>query len=140
MPASAIGEVRRMDTLRQKVSGHGISEVAGKDPNNNAPRSFVCTIVTAIVDLSPMHKSCLTPSGHSVDAIIEAKGLKQMSDTGELEKIIDAVLATNAQSVEEFKAGKEKAFNALVGQVMKASRGKANPGQVNDRLKARLAR
>jgi aspartyl-tRNA(Asn)/glutamyl-tRNA(Gln) amidotransferase subunit B len=77
--------------------------------------------------------------GHSVDAIIEAKGLKQMSDSSEIDRIIDTVLAANAQSVEEFKAGKEKAFNALVGQVMKASRGKANPGQVNDRLKARLA-
>ncbi|MDA8129221.1 MAG: Asp-tRNA(Asn)/Glu-tRNA(Gln) amidotransferase subunit GatB [Betaproteobacteria bacterium] len=73
-----------------------------------------------------------------VDAIIEARGLKQMSDSGELEKIVDEVLAANAKSVEEFRAGKEKAFNALVGQVMKASRGKANPAQVNELLKARL--
>ncbi|MFN3716906.1 MAG: Asp-tRNA(Asn)/Glu-tRNA(Gln) amidotransferase subunit GatB [Thiobacillus sp.] len=73
-----------------------------------------------------------------VDAIIEARGLKQMSDSGELEKIIDEVLASNPKSVEEFRAGKEKAFNALVGQVMKISRGKANPAQVNERLKARL--
>ncbi|MES2370508.1 MAG: Asp-tRNA(Asn)/Glu-tRNA(Gln) amidotransferase subunit GatB [Pseudomonadota bacterium] len=73
-----------------------------------------------------------------VDAIIEARGLKQMSDTGELEKIVDEVLAANPKSVEEFRAGKEKAFNALVGQVMKASRGKANPAQVNELLKARL--
>ena len=73
-----------------------------------------------------------------VDAIIEARGLKQMSDSGELEKIIDAVLAANPKSVDEFRAGKEKAFNALVGQVMKASRGKANPAQVNDLLKAKL--
>ncbi len=73
-----------------------------------------------------------------VDAIIEARGLKQMSDSGELEKIIDDVLAANPKSVEEFRAGKEKAFNALVGQVMKASKGKANPTQVNDLLKAKL--
>ncbi|MCA1925254.1 MAG: Asp-tRNA(Asn)/Glu-tRNA(Gln) amidotransferase subunit GatB [Thiobacillus sp.] len=73
-----------------------------------------------------------------VDAIIEARGLRQMSDSGELEKIIDEVLAANPKSVEEFRAGKEKAFNALVGQVMKISRGKANPAQVNERLKARL--
>ncbi|OYY58123.1 MAG: aspartyl/glutamyl-tRNA amidotransferase subunit B [Hydrogenophilales bacterium 28-61-11] len=73
-----------------------------------------------------------------VDAIIEARGLKQMSDSGELEKIIDDVMAANAKSVEEFRAGKEKAFNALVGQVMKASKGKANPAQVNDLLKAKL--
>ncbi|MEW6416484.1 MAG: Asp-tRNA(Asn)/Glu-tRNA(Gln) amidotransferase subunit GatB [Pseudomonadota bacterium] len=73
-----------------------------------------------------------------VDAIIEARGLKQMSDSGELEKIIDEVLAANAKSVEEFRAGKDKAFNALVGQVMKASRGKANPAQVNELLKTKL--
>ncbi len=74
-----------------------------------------------------------------VDAIIEARGLKQMSDSGELEKIIDEVLAANQKSVDEFRAGKEKAFNALVGQVMKASRGKANPTQVNELLKSKLA-
>ncbi|MGV8989902.1 MAG: Asp-tRNA(Asn)/Glu-tRNA(Gln) amidotransferase subunit GatB [Thiobacillus sp.] len=73
-----------------------------------------------------------------VDAIIEARGLKQMSDSGELEKIIDDVLAANQKSVEEFRSGKEKAFNALIGQVMKASKGKANPAQVNDLLKAKL--
>jgi len=74
-----------------------------------------------------------------LDAIIEARGLKQMSDSGELEKLVDDVLAANPKSVEEFRAGKDKAFNALVGQVMKASRGKANPAQVNELLKAKLA-
>ncbi|MEY2844339.1 MAG: Asp-tRNA(Asn)/Glu-tRNA(Gln) amidotransferase GatCAB subunit [Pseudomonadota bacterium] len=74
-----------------------------------------------------------------VDALIEAKGLKQMSDTGELERILDEVLAANAKSVEEFRAGKEKAFNALVGQAMKATKGKANPAAVNDLLKKKLA-
>ncbi|MGH6645746.1 Asp-tRNA(Asn)/Glu-tRNA(Gln) amidotransferase subunit GatB [Aquabacterium sp.] len=73
-----------------------------------------------------------------IDAIIEAKGLKQMSDTGELEKILDEVLAANAKSVEEFRAGKEKAFNALVGQAMKATKGKANPAAVNELLKKKL--
>ena len=73
-----------------------------------------------------------------VDAIIETRGLRQMSDSGELERIIDEVLAANAKSVEEFRAGKDKAFNALVGQVMRASKGKANPAQVNDLLKTRL--
>ncbi|MBK6743665.1 MAG: Asp-tRNA(Asn)/Glu-tRNA(Gln) amidotransferase subunit GatB [Hydrogenophilales bacterium] len=76
--------------------------------------------------------------GGEVDAIIEAKGLKQMSDSGEVERIIDEVLAANAKSVEEFRAGKEKAFNALVGQVMKATKGKANPSQVNELLKNKL--
>ncbi|ACR30453.1 Asp-tRNA(Asn)/Glu-tRNA(Gln) amidotransferase subunit GatB [Burkholderia glumae] len=74
----------------------------------------------------------------AADRIIEAKGLKQISDTGELEAIIDAVLAANAKSVEEFRAGKEKAFNALVGQAMKATKGKANPAQVNELLKKKL--
>ncbi|TCJ12787.1 Asp-tRNA(Asn)/Glu-tRNA(Gln) amidotransferase subunit GatB [Parasulfuritortus cantonensis] len=77
--------------------------------------------------------------GGEPDAIIEAKGLKQMSDSGAIEKIIDEVLAGNPKSVEEFRAGKEKAFNALVGQVMKATKGKANPAQVNELLKTKLA-
>ena len=74
-----------------------------------------------------------------VDAIIAAKGLKQESDAGAIEAIIDQVLAANAAMVEEFKAGKEKAFNALVGQAMKASKGKANPAQVNEILKKKLS-
>ncbi|NWG40100.1 MAG: Asp-tRNA(Asn)/Glu-tRNA(Gln) amidotransferase subunit GatB [Hydrogenophilaceae bacterium] len=73
-----------------------------------------------------------------VDAIIETRGLKQVSDTREIEKIVDEVLAVNQKSVEEFRAGKEKAFNALIGQVMKASKGMANPAQVNEILKSRL--
>jgi aspartyl-tRNA(Asn)/glutamyl-tRNA(Gln) amidotransferase subunit B len=74
-----------------------------------------------------------------VDTIIADKGLKQESDSGAIEAIIDAVLAANPAMVEEFKAGKEKAFNALVGQAMKASKGKANPAQVNEILKQKLA-
>ena len=77
--------------------------------------------------------------GAEVDAVIAAKGLKQMNDSGALEKIIDEVIAANPANVEQFKAGKDKAFNALVGQVMKASQGKANPAQVNELLRARLA-
>ncbi|MCV0437809.1 MAG: Asp-tRNA(Asn)/Glu-tRNA(Gln) amidotransferase subunit GatB [Hydrogenophaga sp.] len=73
-----------------------------------------------------------------VDAIIEAKGLKQVSDTGAIEKIIDEVMTANAEMVAQFRAGKEKAFNALVGQAMKASKGKANPQQVNDLLRQKL--
>ena len=81
------------------------------------------------------------PSGSGegeVDALIEAKGLKQMNDTGELEKIIDDVLAANPKNVEEFKAGNAKALNGLVGPIMKASKGKANPGQVNALLMKKL--
>ncbi|MDM0107336.1 Asp-tRNA(Asn)/Glu-tRNA(Gln) amidotransferase subunit GatB [Variovorax sp. J22R24] len=79
-----------------------------------------------------------TGEGEDVDTVIEAKGLKQMSDSGALEKIIDGVLATNQKNIDEYRAGKDKAFNALVGQVMKASQGKANPAQVNALLKAKL--
>jgi aspartyl-tRNA(Asn)/glutamyl-tRNA(Gln) amidotransferase subunit B len=78
-------------------------------------------------------------SGTDVDAIIQAKGLKQMNDTGALEGIVDEVIAANAKNVSEFKAGNEKALNALVGQIMKASKGKANPQQVNDLLRSKLA-
>jgi aspartyl-tRNA(Asn)/glutamyl-tRNA(Gln) amidotransferase subunit B len=73
-----------------------------------------------------------------VDGLIEAKGLKQMNDNSALEAIVDEVLAANPDNVAQVKAGKDKAFNALVGQVMKASKGKANPQQVNAVLKARL--
>jgi aspartyl-tRNA(Asn)/glutamyl-tRNA(Gln) amidotransferase subunit B len=76
--------------------------------------------------------------GTDVDALIEAKGLKQMNDSGALEAIIDEVMAANAPMVEQYRAGKDKAFNALVGLVMKASKGKANPGQVNEVLKQKL--
>ena len=81
----------------------------------------------------------LWSEGGEVDAIIEAKGLKQMNDSGALEAIIDEVLAANAKNVEEYKAGNAKAFNALVGQAMKASKGKANPAQVNELLKNKLS-
>ena len=76
--------------------------------------------------------------GPDADAIIEAQGLKQVTDASAIEPIIDEVLAANPKSVEEYRAGKEKAFNALVGQVMKASRGKASPAQVNELLKKKL--
>ena len=75
----------------------------------------------------------------TVDQVIDAKGLKQISDSGAIEAIIDQVLAANQKSVEEFRSGKEKAFNALVGQIMKASQGKANPGQVNELLRKKLS-
>ena len=78
------------------------------------------------------------PAVGLVDAVIEAKGLKQMNDDGALEKILDEVIAANPDNVAQFKAGKDKAFNALVGQAMKASKGKANPTQVNALLRKKL--
>lgn len=80
-----------------------------------------------------------TGEGQDVDALIEAKGLKQMNDTSALEAMIDEVIANNTANVEQYRAGKEKAFNALVGQVMKASKGKANPAQVNQLLQKKLS-
>jgi aspartyl-tRNA(Asn)/glutamyl-tRNA(Gln) amidotransferase subunit B len=75
----------------------------------------------------------------SPDEIIEKRGLKQISDAGAIEKTVDEVLAANAKQVADYKAGKEKAFNSLVGQVMKATNGKANPAQVNEILRRKLS-
>jgi aspartyl-tRNA(Asn)/glutamyl-tRNA(Gln) amidotransferase subunit B len=74
----------------------------------------------------------------TVDAIVERRGLRQISDSGALEKLVDAAIAANPAVVAEFRSGKERAFNSLVGQVMKASKGKANPAQVSAILKRRL--
>ena len=74
------------------------------------------------------------------DAIIDSKGLRQISDAGALEGAVDQVLAANAKQVEDYRAGKEKAFNSLVGQVMKATQGKANPAQVGEILRKRLSK
>ena len=95
--------------------------------------------VTVPGSASPAPAPTAATAASRVDAIIEARGLRQMNDTGALSRIIDAVLAANPKSVEEYRAGKDRAFNALVGQAMKASQGKANPGQVSALLKARLA-
>ena len=76
----------------------------------------------------------------TAEEVIKMRGLKQISDSGAIEKIVDEVLAQNARQVEDYRAGKDKAFNSLVGQVMKATQGKANPAQVNAILKAKLAR
>jgi aspartyl-tRNA(Asn)/glutamyl-tRNA(Gln) amidotransferase subunit B len=101
--------------------------------------------VARILDGTISHKIAkevfleMSESGGEADVIIEKRGLKQISDAGELERIVDSVIAANPKSVEEYKAGKEKAFNALVGQAMKATRGKGNPAQINDILKKKLA-
>lgn len=76
--------------------------------------------------------------GSMPDKIIEQKGLKQITDTGEIEKIIDDIIANNPAQVEQYRAGKEKVFGFFVGQTMKASQGKANPEQVNTLLKKKL--
>ena len=73
-----------------------------------------------------------------VDAVIEKRGLKQISDSGEIEKLVDEAIAAGAKQVADYRAGKEKALQSLVGQVMKASKGKANPAQVNEILRRKL--
>jgi aspartyl-tRNA(Asn)/glutamyl-tRNA(Gln) amidotransferase subunit B len=77
--------------------------------------------------------------GGDADAIIEAKGLKQVSDSGAIEAIVDGVIAANADKVAEYRSGKDKLFGFFVGAAMKASQGKANPAQLNEVLKKKLA-
>jgi len=76
--------------------------------------------------------------GENADAIIDTRGLRQISDVGALERIVDEVLARSAAQIADYKAGKEKALMSIVGQVMKASQGKANPAQVNEIIRRRL--
>ncbi len=129
-----MGEVSRrlnageLDIAKSPVSAAQlaalIARIADGTVSNNAARQVFDALWTG--------------EGQDVDALIEASGLKQMNDSGALEKIVDAVIGANADNVAQYRAGKDKAFNALVGQVMKASKGKANPAQVNELLKSRL--
>jgi len=81
----------------------------------------------------------LWSEGGDADAIIEAKGLKQVSDSGAIEALVDEIIAGNADKVAEYRSGKDKLFGFFVGLAMKASKGKANPAQLNEILKQRLA-
>jgi aspartyl-tRNA(Asn)/glutamyl-tRNA(Gln) amidotransferase subunit B len=109
-----------------------VTRISDGTISNNAARQ----VFDALWDVG-RPRSLANPQAE-VDAMIEAKGLKQMNDAGALEKIIDEVIAANPDNVAQFKAGKDKAFNALVGQAMKASKGKANPSQVNELLRRKL--
>jgi aspartyl-tRNA(Asn)/glutamyl-tRNA(Gln) amidotransferase subunit B len=110
--------------------GHLIGRIQDGTISNNAAKQ----VFEALWTLGPDEHG---PQAR-VDELIESLGLKQMADTGALEAMVAEVLAANPKSVDEFKAGKEKAFNALVGQVMKASKGKAPPTVVNELLKKAL--
>jgi aspartyl-tRNA(Asn)/glutamyl-tRNA(Gln) amidotransferase subunit B len=114
---------RNLAALIVRIADNTISNSAGK---------------LVLVHLTQMPGTLSNSALEYVDSIIMDKGLKQMNDSGELEKIIAEVMAANAKSVEEYRAGKDKAFNALIGQVMRATKGRANPQQVNDLLKQRL--
>ena len=115
-----------------------INRIADGTISNNAAKQVFDALWTREIPQTNLD-SIENAAGFEVDALIEAKGLKQMSDTGELEKIIDDVLAANSKNVDEVRAGNAKAFNALVGQAMKATKGKANPAQVHELLKTKLA-
>jgi aspartyl-tRNA(Asn)/glutamyl-tRNA(Gln) amidotransferase subunit B len=129
-----------MGELARRLNAQGLSIEASP-----LPASALAAMVARIADgtisnngARQVFDALWTGEGQDVDALIEARGLKQMSDSGELERIIDEVLAANPKSVEEYRAGKDKAFNALVGQAMKATKGKGNPAQVNELLKKKL--
>jgi aspartyl-tRNA(Asn)/glutamyl-tRNA(Gln) amidotransferase subunit B len=130
-----MGEVSRRLNAEDKeieaipVTADALGKLIARVHDGTVSAAGAKTVLAALWEESP---------AHDVDALIEARGLKQMSDATALERIVDEVLAANPKSVEEFRAGKEKAFNALVGQAMKASRGKANPAQLNELLKKRL--
>jgi aspartyl-tRNA(Asn)/glutamyl-tRNA(Gln) amidotransferase subunit B len=109
------------------------------------PAALLAALVSRIADgtlsnsaARQVFEALWSGAGDSVDAIIDAKGLRQRRDTGELERIVDAVIAAHPRSVQEFRAGKDKAFNALVGQAMKATNGQADPAQLSALLRARL--
>ena len=114
-----------------------IARIADGTISNNAARQLFDTLWTDYVHPGVAADS-FDEMNKMLDVLIESKGLKQMNDSSALEKIVDAVLAANPKNVEEYKAGNGKALNALVGQIMKGSKGKANPQQVNDLLRKKL--
>ena len=111
----------------------------------DVPAESLAVLVARIVDGSVSQNGAkeifayMVAGEHNVDSIIKERGLKQMSDSTAIEKMVDDVIAANQKSVEEYKAGKEKALNALFGQVMKASNKTANPAQVTEILKRKLS-
>jgi aspartyl-tRNA(Asn)/glutamyl-tRNA(Gln) amidotransferase subunit B len=118
------------------VDGTTLGRIALREHDGVISTKAAKALFEQIWNEDRIRKTCRGPD--DVDALIEAQGLKQMNDSSALETIIDDVLAANAKNVAEFKAGNEKALNALVGMAMKASKGKANPAQVNEMLKAKL--
>jgi aspartyl-tRNA(Asn)/glutamyl-tRNA(Gln) amidotransferase subunit B len=130
-----------LGTVSSKVNDAGI-EIAGMPVRAAA----IASLVRRVLDGTISHQSAKQVFAalwedpkSAADDVIAALGLKQISDTGAIEAIVDQVLAANAKQVEDYRAGKEKAFNSLVGQVMKAAQGKANPAQVNEILRKKLS-
>jgi len=130
-----------MGELARRLNAQGI-EIDASPVHARALAAMVARIADGTISnngAKQVFDALWNGEGDEVDAVIAAKGLQQMSDSGELSAIVDAVLAANPKSVDEFRAGKEKAFNALVGQAMKATQGKGNPTQVNELLRKKLA-
>jgi len=127
-------------TIEQSpVSAAQLAALIGRINDNTISNNAARQVFDALWSEGGANVDDATADATRVDAIIDAKGLKQMNDSGELEKIIDEVLAANPKNVEEFKAGNAKALNGLVGPIMKASKGKANPAQVNEFLLKKLS-
>lgn len=145
-----LNEIRRFmsEGLRDDDNEPVASEVRDGIPGRDVirvPAESLAKLINRIIDGTISNASAKklffelwVGQQQDVDEMIERSGLRQINDSGVLEKITDEVLATNAKSIEEFRAGKDKAFNALVGQVMKASKGKADPQQVSDLLRKKL--
>jgi aspartyl-tRNA(Asn)/glutamyl-tRNA(Gln) amidotransferase subunit B len=129
-PLTAKLKEEKLDISQSKVSPDLLRALVARVTDGTVSNS------TAVGTILP----ALWAGEGKVDDIIAKQGLKQISDAGEIEKIVDEVLAANAKQVEDYRAGKEKAFNALVGQVMKATRGKGNPARINEMLRRKLAR
>jgi aspartyl-tRNA(Asn)/glutamyl-tRNA(Gln) amidotransferase subunit B len=127
-PLSAKLNEQDLEFSESRVSADQLRELAGRIEDGTLSMKMAKDVLDAV-----------WAGEGTPDQIIEKRGLRQISDSGAIEKIVDEVLAANAKQVEDYRSGKEKAFNSLVGQVMKASKGKANPAQVNEILKRKLA-
>ena len=128
-PLTAKLNESNLDASSSRISADQLSRIAERVDDGTLSGKMVKEVLDAV-----------WAGEGTVDQIIEKRGLKQISDAGAIEKLVDEVLAKNAKQVEDYRAGKEKAFNSLVGQVMKATQGKANPAQVNEILRKKLAR
>jgi len=128
-PLSAKLNAEGLDISQSKVTSEQLTKLAARVADGTISNTTATSVVLA----------AMWAGEGTADEIIEKKGLKQISDSGEIEKIIDDTIAQHMQLVADYRSGKDKAFNALVGQVMKASRGKANPTQVNAILKSKLS-
>jgi aspartyl-tRNA(Asn)/glutamyl-tRNA(Gln) amidotransferase subunit B len=129
-----------MGELSRRLNVDG-KDIEASPVDSAALAALICRVADGTVSNNGARQvfdAMWSGANRDVDALIDAKGLKQMNDASALEAMVDAVIAANAKSVDEYRAGKDKAFNALVGQVMKASKGKANPAQASDLLKRKL--